>query len=707
MKRLRQKQFRILFLFILGVGVPSLLLGYLAFRGIRNDQALLEKERREELQSLVETITSEIENRISQTEQSFIESIVEVPNLETSALNQKLNTFKDQNPLVKEPFFLEERRGIQFQAAKLLYLPDGSAESLTSPSLSFDLSKIYYAGQQAEFQQKNYRTALSHYQQAFRLASDSRAKGELLNAVARVQKKSSLLQEAIDSYKVLVKDYGQERLSTGVLLGIAARLEIGSLYLFLENPSSAGQTFVELYRALLQGNWKLEKAQYDFFTKSLKDSLDNIFSQIPVSSELESLKNDFQKLNDRETTQKEKTEELLAFQERATSDLLSRGAQESGWTQNSAKRFTLEIERQSFLTVLFKEDVDNKTQNRRHWGFLIDQNSIASEVKASILKNLISAKETGWIVRDREGKPILSSEVLPVASINAQANFKGNFPDWQLELSHQDPRLFESFLTSRRGIYFFMFLLIGGILIFGSILTVRTVSRELELARMKSDFVSTISHEFKSPLTSIRQLAEMLQSGRIPSDERRQKYYDVLVEQSERLSLLTENVLNFARIEEGKKEFRFELVDIKAMFKDIVSPIQERVSHDGFELELKMESSLPSIQADSDSINQAVTNLIDNAIKYSGEKKRVIVRVFVEDNTLAISVRDFGVGVEKEELNRVFDRFYRGGDELTRTIKGSGLGLTLVKQIVEAHKGTVTVKSTKGQGSIFTIRLPL
>ncbi len=707
MKRLKQKQFRILSLFILGVGVPSLLLGYLAFRGIRNDQALLEKEKREELQSLAKTITLEIENRISQTEQAFLDLLRGEAEQETPNFMLKMSEFRDQNPLIKEPFFYDNQSGIQFPVAKLLYSSDGSAEPLTSPPLSSNLSRIFYAGQQAEFQQKNYRTALSYYQQAFRLASNSRTKGELLNAAARVQKKSSLFQEAIDTYKVVTEKYGQENLSTGVLLGIAARLEIGSLYFLLENPSSAGQTFVDLYRILLQSLWKLERAQYIFFTQSLKGSLDDIFSESPLSSNLESLKKDYLQLVDEEKAQKEMTEELLVFQERAGSDLLSIAAQESGWTQNLTQRFTLEIGRKFFLTVLVKETSGNKTQNSKYKGLLIDQNSMASEIKARILENLNSAKKAGWIILDRGGEPILSSEVLPVGSINAQTNFKGNFPDWQLHLFQQDSRLFESFLSSRRGIYFFMFLLIGGILIFGLILTVRTVSRELELARMKSDFVSTISHEFKSPLTSIRQLAEMLQSGRIPSEKRRQKYYDVLVEQSERLSLLTENVLSFAKMEEGKKDLRFESVDFGVLLEDIVSAIQDRVSHDGFELELKMESSLPAIRIDSSSITQGVTNLIDNAIKYSGELKRVIVRVFVEENMLAISVRDFGMGIKKEELNRIFDRFYRGGDELTRTVKGSGLGLTLVKQIAEAHKGNVSVESESGQGSTFTIKLPL
>jgi signal transduction histidine kinase len=299
------------------------------------------------------------------------------------------------------------------------------------------------------------------------------------------------------------------------------------------------------------------------------------------------------------------------------------------------------------------------------------------------------------------------SEDAPSGAVTVRADFEGNFPNWTLEFAQQNPRLVETFLTSRRGLYFYVFLLIAGILGFGLILTVRTVNRELELARMKSDFVSTISHEFKSPLTSIRQLAEMLQTGRVPSEERRQEYYDVLLEQSERLTLLTDNVLNLARIEEGRKEYQFETVDIAALVREIVTTVQDRVRHEGFFIEVKLEEPLPPVMADRAAITQALTNLMDNAIKYSDKEKKVKVSSFVEGQNLVIEVKDFGVGIKKEEIDKVFERFYRGGDELTRTVKGSGLGLTLVKEIIEAHRGHVRVESEPGRGSTFSIRLPL
>jgi signal transduction histidine kinase len=273
---------------------------------------------------------------------------------------------------------------------------------------------------------------------------------------------------------------------------------------------------------------------------------------------------------------------------------------------------------------------------------------------------------------------------------------------------HQPPsHLIKTFLLSRRGLYSFVFLLIAGILVFGLILTLRSVSHELELARMKSDFVSTVSHEFKSPLTSIRQLAEMLQSGRVPSEERRQKYYDILLEQSERLALLTDNILSLAKIESGRAALKLEPTDIAALVTDVTSSIQERVRHEGFTIGLGIEGPLPSIEADRAALAQAVTNLVDNAVKYSGGSRKIDVRALSVGPAVLIAVQDFGVGIKKEDQERVFERFFRAGDALTRTVKGSGLGLALVKEIVEAHRGQVLVESEPGEGSLFTIRLPV
>jgi two-component system phosphate regulon sensor histidine kinase PhoR len=149
------------------------------------------------------------------------------------------------------------------------------------------------------------------------------------------------------------------------------------------------------------------------------------------------------------------------------------------------------------------------------------------------------------------------------------------------------------------------------------------------------------------------------------------------------------------------------MMDIGSLLQQIVSVIQDQVHHKDFVIQLEIEKPLPAIKTDRESMTQAITNLIDNAVKYSGDSRNIIVRAYAEDQYLIFTVKDFGIGIRKEEIDKVFERFYRGGNELTRTVKGSGLGLTLVKQIVEAHHGKIEVESEVGNGSTFTVRIPL
>lgn len=701
------KQKKIFLLFFLGIGLPSLLLVYLAFRGIQNDRALLEKNRLNEHRRIAEEIVNSIDQNIFKVEQAFRNTIINRQKTSQLALNHWLKTLKSKQPLVEEVFLFQNFKKIYFPIANLLFLPSGSIQLPSASSRTPSLVKKMQKGQQLEFKQKRYLKALLNYQQAFEQTSDHQLKGELLGVVARVQKKSKLFQDAIESYKTIARDFSQVRIADGIPLGLVARLELGSLFLVVKDYSSAVKTFIELYKALIHREWILEKDQYYFFAQRTKESIDNIFLQASLPASLKSYKNTFQILKDEENRQRRITERLLSFQERASTDLKAKVPLSLDDLRTSAKRFTLEIGKDSYLVSLLDQNTKNESQSDEIWGILLDPDYLKNNLLQKALLRNVSSEKTEWIVRGRDGQAILTSENSPSGSISVKTNFTGNFPPWLLEFYQQNPPLFETFLTSRRSIYFYMFLLIAGILIFGLILTIRAITHEMELAKMKSDFVSTISHEFKSPLTSIRQLAEMLQTGRIPSEKRRQQYYDVLLEQSERLSLLTDNILNFAKMEEGIKEFKFEKVNINTLLEDIVSTIQDRVRHEGYVIQTKFEKSLLSIMGDSAAITQAITNLIDNAIKFSGENRKIIVSSFTDDKYFVVAVQDFGLGIRKEEIDKVFERFYRGGDELTRIVKGSGLGLALVKQIVEAHHGTVHVESELGRGSTFSIRLPI
>jgi signal transduction histidine kinase len=616
---------------------------------------------------------------------------------------KQLEGIKISNPLIQEVFTIQRNQSIQFFGTFLLYRSDGATQlSINSPP-GQSVDRLLQQAQQFEFQSQDYKRALGVYRQVLRATSDPHIHGDLLSKIARVQKKSKQFQEAIKTYQTIVKKHSQIQLMQGFPLGLVSRMEIGSLHIEMKDQTKAQKLFMDLFRILIGGEWILERESYNFYSDRIQDSISGLLSQESSSEQQQSLGNTFQELVEEEATKKEETERLLLFQANASAEreLVAFQSRESSPEGN--KRFALEIGTNTYLICLLQSD----PAGDEIWGFLVDRQYLIDSLLPGIMQNLVFPKNTDWIIRGRDGNTLLASKDSPAGSLTIKSDFIGNFPDWTMEFYQTDPRLLDAFLTPRRGIYFYMFILIAGILVFGLILTIRSLTREMELSRMKSDFVSTVSHEFKSPLTSIRQIAEMLHSGRVPSEERRQKYYDVLLEQSERLSLLTENVLSFAKMEEGKKEFVFEHVDMDSLLANIVSTIQDRVKHDGFAIEPKIEKSLQSIMADASAITQAVNNLIDNAVKYSGASKKVFVQAYNDEKSVVIEVKDFGHGIKKEEMDKIFDRFYRGGDELTRTVKGSGLGLTLVKQIVEAHKGSIQVESESGKGSVFTMRLPL
>jgi signal transduction histidine kinase len=229
----------------------------------------------------------------------------------------------------------------------------------------------------------------------------------------------------------------------------------------------------------------------------------------------------------------------------------------------------------------------------------------------------------------------------------------------------------------------------------------------MEVSRIQSDFVAAVSHEFRSPLTSIRQLSEILALGRAPSDERRQIYYETLVRESSRLQRLVEALLNFGRMEAQGRQFRFEEVDTGALVEHVVSEFEPQVVGLGRHIELHGTESRCAIQADPEAIAVALRNLVDNAVKYSPECPTVWVEWDVENEYVAIRVRDRGPGIAESERKAIFRKFVRGTAAAARNVKGSGLGLAMVRHIVAAHRGQIRLASKPGQGSTFTMLLPV
>jgi signal transduction histidine kinase len=254
------------------------------------------------------------------------------------------------------------------------------------------------------------------------------------------------------------------------------------------------------------------------------------------------------------------------------------------------------------------------------------------------------------------------------------------------------------------------FMALGGLSLLmgvGMVFAYRNVSSELALAKLKSDFVSNVSHELRTPLALIRLYAETLELGRISTAGKHQQYYEIIRKESERLTSLINNILDFSRIEAGKKEYSFRETDVADLVRSTLESYRFEIEQNGFEFEQKIDNNLPPLTVDREAIARSLLNLVNNAVKYSAGRKYLGVHLYRRGGNVNLEVEDHGIGIPPKEQLKIFEKFYRVGDPLVHNTKGSGLGLALVRHIVQAHGGQVAVESAPGRGSKFIIILPL
>ena len=305
-----------------------------------------------------------------------------------------------------------------------------------------------------------------------------------------------------------------------------------------------------------------------------------------------------------------------------------------------------------------------------------------------------------------EPYPLAKSAEWDGGAPEVERNLEGAFPGLTLAIKLQGTTL----ASLGRHFAHTSFLVLGGLSLFlagGILLTYRNVMKEMALARLKSDFVSNVSHELRTPLSLIRLYAETLEMGRLSSREKYQEYYCIIRKESERLTALINNILDFSRIEAGGKEYDFRETDIGELAHDTLESYRYQIEQHGFAFQEEISGGLPRIRIDREAIARSLLNLVNNALKYSQNEKYLGVKLYRDNGSVKLEVIDHGIGIPPGEQQKIFEKFYRVGNPLVHNTKGSGLGLSLVRHIVRAHGGEVSVESAPGQGSKFIIALPL
>lgn len=286
-----------------------------------------------------------------------------------------------------------------------------------------------------------------------------------------------------------------------------------------------------------------------------------------------------------------------------------------------------------------------------------------------------------------------------------ESGFGPPFSNWKaavgLKNTNIDDLARNSFLHSAGATLLVLLVLLGGMA-----LTIRATDREARLAQAKSNFVANVSHELKTPLSLISLFSEILELGRVKSEEKKAEYYRIIRHESLRLNKTIDNILDFSRIEAGRKTYQLVDGDMTDVIDHVLSTHRYQIVNSGFDVQTDIQPELPPVLIDREAMAQAISNLLDNAIKYSGKVKQISITAKTLDANLCIEIADRGIGIPRAEHAKVFEKFYRVGNGLVHDVKGSGLGLSLVKHIIEAHNGTISVESDVGKGSRFTILLP-
>ncbi|GHN02002.1 hypothetical protein WSM22_34910 [Cytophagales bacterium WSM2-2] len=280
------------------------------------------------------------------------------------------------------------------------------------------------------------------------------------------------------------------------------------------------------------------------------------------------------------------------------------------------------------------------------------------------------------------------------------------FPDYSLGIESIGNSI-QLIVKERTRTNLILLLSLDAILMVAVVLVFRNVKKEVQLAQNKADFVSNVSHEIRTPLALISMFAETLEMDRVKTEDKKREYYNIISKETQRLSGIVNKILNFSQTEANKKVLHPEFFESAEAIRGILTTYDFHLKNKCFEYTFDDRTSGQKIFADKEAFTEIIVNLLDNAIKYSTDRKKIEITALTEDGMGLVKVRDYGIGISREDQKHVFDKFYRVSTGDLAKARGTGLGLSLVKQLMDAQQGSVTVSSTLGEGTTFTLYFPL
>jgi signal transduction histidine kinase/tetratricopeptide (TPR) repeat protein len=620
---------------------------------------------------------------------------------EMAAASRLILEDPENGALLSEVFVLDAAGNITYPAARPLFLFPGERANLQEIPPELASHELWREAEDAEFKRRDHAQAAASYQRLLARFADQGSRSFILSRLGRCCEKAGNSQRALAAFQEILGAGRPELSSDGIPLELMAIIQMGDIHLKLNRPAEAAASFLRLYEDLLTAKWALTRSRFEFYRERAEQQIQTIQARLK-SKEVDDR---WSQLKSREAAGLRRMARLENIR-RGIVPLILPGLRAS---MDSRPRFSRlsALPGGELLLVSYCSLNDSAVL-----GLVISPDQLTGQLLP--VDPGPSILQAGWIIRleDESGRLVAGRELAPPRAQAAASPpsysgaFENDFPPWNISIYRTGPDRSLRDFRVRRAIYILLVAVVMTALFLGGYLVIRSTAKEFELARLKSDFVATVSHDFRTPLTSIRYLAELLERGRVKDEERKREYFRTIGSESERLSRLVENILDFSKIEAGMKEFRMEGVDIGALMRDVATRFLGQATDKRVALETEIPEGLPWITADPEALSRAVLNLLDNAAKYSSDGPRIALRVRAEADGICLEIEDQGIGISPADQKKVFEKFFRSKAATASTVRGSGIGLTLVEHIIKAHGGRVALESELGQGTKVAIHLP-
>jgi len=659
---------RLTVIFILAVILSGSVLTYFSINNISNLKELTEKKILEEQRDLSSRFSSAVKNKLDKITTGF-----ENENILPELLKDSLLKRAADHDFIIHPFIL--RNDGQFLYPNFI----GISENQPITKVSNRFASAFSTGEKAEFIEKNLQSAKDFYISCLHNSIGIRDSVKALNALGRVSVKLNKVKDAVNCYTLIISDY------------FASEDENGNPYVYYALP--------QLIKITNSDNREKIFPAVEFCVEKIETG------SIPLNYNTEELLNlvvdwlkDVTSDNIERSANINKLIESLKKQVLFTlkygnelSKLIGKGIPDNHFTTGNDFKVVNSVSgtRQEFFLI--------NTKFENSMGFLVDGNKLFD----SILKTDL---QSGLYFDYKIEFPASYSLNTPADNLVYTSQLSPLFPEQLIEIKPDDENLIKDLIKRRSWIYGIASVLLLLAMLLGVVLILRDIRREKHIARLRSDFISNVTHELKTPLTSIRMYAESLMMGRVKSTSVQKEYLSVVVNESERLKRMINNILEFSKMEKGKPEYHFVNSNLASVLKTAIHEMNYWFEKENFEILTELDEKI-SAEVDPEKMKQAIDNLLSNAIKYSTDTKKISIRLFQNSGHICIEVEDRGIGIAEDKLSRIFEEFYR--IEQKESISGTGLGLTVVKEIIEAHNGSISVTSEIGKGSRFTVIIPI